>query len=457
MLKVQEYLRSGKSLEDLEREFAISANHHPILPLVILNYCQIDSPKIHPIVQECRSLVLEKDTWNIVSRAFSRFFNLGEALEVTSQFNWSDYFAYEKCDGSLCQLFYYGNEWRMITRNSWGDGLMTECNFSWSELFWKTLGKTQQEIDSKLSRDFSYAFEMMSPYNQVVVIHKEPKLSLLDAIHLKITGYLFGNEVSIHNDCVDVLANKIGVSRPKRFSLVGKTAEEVRAFVNTFSNQEEGLVLQDRNGLRLKLKGENYLCLHRLSGNNLFLYRDMYDLIVKGETSEILTYFPAAKPKCELLESILGDTKKKLVDFWPKIKDCVSQKEFALALLAEELPLGWVLFECRRHNLTVEQVFRLPSYADKIKKCILELVKGNCIMKLGKIKLTMKSPDGFMSSVDEYIDMNFDADGTEEEKDEKALELRLEVSKRLSKFIKWNEYVTVEVDLDSETATLLPA
>lgn len=58
MLQVQEYLTNGKSLEDLQSEFGLNISRHPNLPLVILNYDQIESrPKSHPIIRECRGLV----------------------------------------------------------------------------------------------------------------------------------------------------------------------------------------------------------------------------------------------------------------------------------------------------------------------------------------------------------------------------------------------------------------
>ena len=54
MLNVQKYLQT-KTLEDLNSEFAIKIAEHPDgLPLVILNYNQIESnPKTHPIIREC--------------------------------------------------------------------------------------------------------------------------------------------------------------------------------------------------------------------------------------------------------------------------------------------------------------------------------------------------------------------------------------------------------------------
>mgnify|MGYP001296035369 CR=1 FL=1 len=81
MLEVQKYLKN-KTLDDLNIEFGIKIKEHDELPLVILNYSMIDhgtiGNKTHPIVCECRGLVLEVGSWNIVARSFYRFFNFGE-------------------------------------------------------------------------------------------------------------------------------------------------------------------------------------------------------------------------------------------------------------------------------------------------------------------------------------------------------------------------------------------
>jgi hypothetical protein len=77
MLKVQEFLQSGKTLDDLTAELGIKATHHPSLDLVILNYDQIDSPKINPLVRECRALTLDKRDWSCVSPILPQIFQLG--------------------------------------------------------------------------------------------------------------------------------------------------------------------------------------------------------------------------------------------------------------------------------------------------------------------------------------------------------------------------------------------
>ena len=125
MLAVQEYLRSGKTLEQLKEELGIKFVQHED-GRVILNYCQIEIPKTHPIAMECRGLTLDsKNNWNIVAKAYDRFFNLGEHLELTNQFDWSDFECYTKEDGSIMLLYYHNDEWYVNTRGSFAD---SECS-----------------------------------------------------------------------------------------------------------------------------------------------------------------------------------------------------------------------------------------------------------------------------------------------------------------------------------------
>ena len=129
MLKVQEFLHGGGTLEELKEKLGIKLTYHPTDPLVILNYDQIESPKMDPIVQECRGLVIELHTWNVIARAFNRFFNAEEALDINKNFDWNRFDAFEKADGSLVLVYWY-KEWRINTRGSFAELNMHECGLS---------------------------------------------------------------------------------------------------------------------------------------------------------------------------------------------------------------------------------------------------------------------------------------------------------------------------------------
>lgn len=74
-MRVIEFIKNH-GIQALTEEYAISVKK--VDDLLVLNYNQIDSPKTHPLVIECRSLILESETLKVVSRGFDRFFNIYE-------------------------------------------------------------------------------------------------------------------------------------------------------------------------------------------------------------------------------------------------------------------------------------------------------------------------------------------------------------------------------------------
>jgi hypothetical protein len=122
VLEVQRLLRSGKTLADLTAEYGVRVTTHESEPLVILNYSQTDSPKRDPVVQECRGLTLEVGTWDVRARSFSRFFNAGECPDLEQKFDFENFTAQAKEDGSLMLLYCYQGSWRVNTRGSFAQG-----------------------------------------------------------------------------------------------------------------------------------------------------------------------------------------------------------------------------------------------------------------------------------------------------------------------------------------------
>jgi len=131
MLCTQKYLLSGKTCDDLSNEFYIKTNFHPDLPLVILNYDQINSPKKHPVVRECRGLVLNSSDWSLVARSFPRFFNWGEVPEEMDFFDFDDFVVQSKEDGSLVIIYFFNNEWHVNTKGSFATDMMQNQSFTW--------------------------------------------------------------------------------------------------------------------------------------------------------------------------------------------------------------------------------------------------------------------------------------------------------------------------------------
>ncbi len=363
--------KGWNALDDL----GIKRNKHPWLELYILNYDQIDSPKLHPVVRECRALILDCNL-NVVSHAFDRFYNIGEALEATSKFDWSNYRVFEKVDGSMIQLFFYQGLWRMATRSTFGKGKINEqkTRMTWDDLFWELFPRNSFHL---LDKDCTYVFEMCSLLNQVVTLHEKPKLYLLD---ITSRAWEFrGGFIDTHHRYVDMIAGSLGIKRPKTYNIMSTNSTEVKEFVASMTNQEEGVVCQDHTGMRIKCKNPAWFALSKLSNNNNFYYKDLYDLVAAGDTDEVSSYYPEAKAKCLQLEALIHEVKESLMDRWAEICQIYDQKAFAFEVFSKPIDLGWVLFECKKHTITISDVFHMSTYREKIKKSILKLAKEKLI------------------------------------------------------------------------------
>jgi hypothetical protein len=343
MLQVQEYLRNGKTLEDLTSELAIRVAPHPELPLVILNYDQIESQKSHPIVRECRGLVLETGTFNVVARAMNRFFNWGEMLDEAPLFDFTDFHVQEKLDGSLCLIYNYGGRWMGNTRGSFASGMMESGTLTWQEGFCRALKLNDlQDLDGVLDPELTYVCEFVSPWNKVVRRYEEPALVLLTAFR--------GHEELNLND-VYKLEKVFGcMTKPDLFEF--KSIEEIQRFLDAQAKDDptfEGVVIRDRNNRRWKIKNSTYLALHRLKGEagNLFHPRHLLPFILAGEESELLTYFPEVSETFYEYKGKVDAAFNTLREIWEQSYKIEGQKDFALAI-ASKTPFTGILFQIRK-------------------------------------------------------------------------------------------------------------
>lgn len=332
----QDYIRE-KGIDKLVEEYSIRTCYHPSLPLVILNYDQLESPKTDPIVRECRSLVLEVGTWNLVARAFPRFFNWGEVCDEMDKFDWTKCKATSKEDGSLGVLYYYDG-WRFNTRGSFGDGTIGFHGITWEELFCKAIGK---QLDELTLPKYTYVFELTSIYNKVVRLYEEPAVYLL-------TMFDGENEISFDSH-YNTLYNEINFNLPEEHTF--SSAEQVKHNLLERSESDptfEGYVLYDGNQ-RWKIKSKTYVALHHMRGNdNLFNPKYQIPFILAGEVDEAIGYFPECKESILKNRKIIDNALDTLLKLWYDTYTIEEQSEFGKRVGKEKF--SGLLFRLRREG-----------------------------------------------------------------------------------------------------------
>ncbi len=348
MLKTQEYLLSGKTFEDLNNELGIEVSLHPELPLAILNYNQIDSPKTHPIVRECRALVLNTETKDLISGSMLRFYNMGEVADEFELFNFNNFFTFDKEDGSLLKIFNFENNWIAHTRGSFNmDLLINKSPYTWKEVINQAL-KVNHWNDLNLFKNITYVCELCSPWNKVVRRYDTPTVYLLTA---------FDGNIELHPEEVDKICNNNHFVRVGRHNF--RSIDEI---INHIAKCElndptyEGVVICDDNFRRWKIKSKTYLALHRSKNNGQLRSEDVIDMLLRCEDDEYLSIFPELSYWFEKYRPFINEEYQKLMKLWNEVKDIESQKDFALAIVNKS-KFSSVLFSARKENCHPKKIW----------------------------------------------------------------------------------------------------
>ncbi len=349
-LNVQHFLRKNpsKGLDLLHEQLGINVvygrdfskgSFDPVDDLVILNYNQLESPKENPIVIECRGLILELGSWDIISRSFDRFFNIGEAQNITSNFNWDNFSCLDKEDGSLMVMWFYKGTWYTTTRGSFATQECYGTGRTWNDLFSQCLHKHESSFSYespgwwKYNLNFIYVFEFCSPYNKMIRRYLVPQLFLL-TIFRKDNDTVV--ELSEHQ--LDYEAEKSGFATTNKRQF--KSLHEIKNFLQKKEEEDatfEGVVIRDNNNLRLKIKSRTYLSLHQICDNGQIVSRKrIIPWILAKNEDELLSYFPEAKTLVNEVKIILDRVYTEMVNMYNKTQGIDVQKEFYLTLQDQE-------------------------------------------------------------------------------------------------------------------------
>ena len=389
---VKEYINSGKSLENLKVEFGISINEFD--NLICLNYSQIDSPKTADIVRQCRGIVLDKNTLEIVHYPFYRFFNLQEVPTERELFNWNNAVALEKLDGSLFGVFYANNKWNISTRSQIGgkNGLRIGM-LTFKDMFKNSLGNiSEEEFFNSLNPNLDYTFELVGPENQIITPYSETKL------------YIIGIRDKV-NDFKELNIFEYGLPECVKYPNVWKIVDEQGKFIgfdelamkaNKLENPtDEGFVVVDYSSYnseygyfpRVKVKNSSYVALHHLqsSEENLSLnYGKILELIWKNEQAECIAVMPHFK-------QYFDEVEQKFKKF---------QNEFSLAL--SKVNMYFVLPLEKRNDPIIKREF--AQYVDKrFSSFMFNMFNKNLSFRETVDKCSALKPNYFKAFWEDYV------------------------------------------------------
>lgn len=311
MLQIQNYIRQH-GFDKTVKTFQLKVREYD--HKVLLKYDQLSAPTLmaNKEVQECRGIVLEKGTWNVMSLAFTKFFNADEGN--AHKVDWNTAHVLEKLDGTLIQVYWdwYKNEWFAgTTGTAEGEGeVNNKMGTTFNSLFWDTVTKQYALNPCMLDKDHVYVFELTTPYNIVVKPHGESSATLLT-----VRNRLTLQEVSWKD--LTMIAESLRVPLVKRFDL---NANNVGVLLRTFENMvwhDEGYVVVDANFNRIKIKNPAYVAVHHLKGKTA--EHNIITIVKSNEIEEFASTFPERKDELFRLKENYDKLVDKLNEVWVEL------------------------------------------------------------------------------------------------------------------------------------------
>ena len=334
----------------------------------ILIYYTNSTPREYELLHWTRGVIFAKADYSIVAAPFKRFFNYGEqyASKLYGKLKF-----FEKIDGSLIKMWFHNDEWHISTQKNIdaGNALVDLSIFSFKDLFMDGL-KAQGFSFDRLDKGVTYLFELVSPYNQVVVAHERCQV-----YHL----------ASRENSSLKEIEVDIGIQKPREYGFLN--IEEACEFAEEFDDLSiEGFVVVDELYNRVKLKTKKYMRAHYMRTNNKSL-KSFLNIIVEGEASEFGAYFPKEGEILQLLEKTirqLEDTVWFKTNYYQSVSN--GKKDFVQKIQKEDGYIKSLMLICygkfrlnlkeRARHKGVDYLIKLltlfaPDLKEKMKEILL--------------------------------------------------------------------------------------
>jgi hypothetical protein len=224
------------------------------------NFCGIPSYLIIPAIDakwnktnlHYRSLIISKETSEILSSGWPKFFNCGEKPDCYPDPNkYDDWNIQEKLDGSLLIVDYVNGKFNMRTRGT--PSYINQNNFKDFEL----LKEYHPDIVSYLEENnhLSLLLEIVTPNNIIVIRTPMVRFYLLGAIDKT-------NLKPLPIKKVEDISQDLKIPMPEVYSF--DNLEETIKTVKEWKGKEGIVISYNNNQNRIKIKSDWYCWIHKI-------------------------------------------------------------------------------------------------------------------------------------------------------------------------------------------------
>lgn len=236
--------------------------------------------KMAAIRRECRGLIFDAKTGEVIARRYHKFFNMGEKAETSeSAIDWlQPHLFLEKLDGSMITPFMTSDQAEIF-------GINYDAPF----YVGTKMGETEASVNAKafimanknyvafiryvFELGYTPIFEWCSRKNRIVIDYPEDRL-VLTAIRENLDGHYLDYHYMLG------WAEEFGIECVKAFPMNIHDAK-----LNQKIIKDEGYVVRFNDGHMIKIKGEHYLMLHKTM-EHLTHEKDLIRLILEEKLDD---------------------------------------------------------------------------------------------------------------------------------------------------------------------------
>lgn len=368
-LELLNFIKSNNNWEELLKQEPYNLTIKRDNGYILFKYDQLTADFSLQITREARGIILRESDFQVVCFPFTKFFNVDEPY--AAKIDWNNVRVQEKVDGWLIKLWFAKDNdgysrWHVST-NGTIDAFKCDtgndtCPYdSAGELFMSVF---PQGLFNKLNKDYTYMFELVSPYTKIVVPYPYTNI-----YHIGTRNNITGEELN----------EDIGIIKPKEYDL--KTEQAVRDAANALPYSEEGYVVVDNKWNRVKIKSPAYVNAHRLVNNKVINTKKVLELILNNEQGEFLSYFPEYREAFKRVQTKYMQYKRRLAQVEKSIKKLIDKskdkKDFAKRILnnwADYKVMAFMLYDKKisdfneyLQGLTIEKLItEMDKYQNRI-------------------------------------------------------------------------------------------
>ena len=303
-----------------------------------------------------RGLILCPKEKRIIALVFPKFWNYGE---VSTKLPDLPFTVNEKIDGSLGIVFFYKGAWQVATKGS----------FQSEQAVWATNWLNKNVHVKCLHENITYLTEIIYHSNKIVVTYDFEGLVLLGGYNLK-TGLELSQISALWT------SNITFKRQPKIYHY--DSLDKMLEIAETLDVNNEGFVVRFSNGYRIKIKGSEYIRVHRLISNctplaiwDMMRNLDNLDIIRKDLPEEHQRDFDNIR---NLLQAKFDNYLKVIKDFYEDTKR-ISDRDLGLKLKsgfsdAPKIAKTFV-FACRKKDF-LNQVNEVPDNVKHARRALFE-------------------------------------------------------------------------------------